>query len=221
MSAERMEDVEYEVTPTYHDVQKLVALVNGSPGYGVPARLTDYRGAEPALRAASDGDVVVIEDAAGNALLTVGAGGVTGTGPAAFGATTASSLAVTGAATVGGTLGVTGAATATGGVVLPNGVALSGTDTAAAVRTLAQIDAANQQLFGSGGGGVAVLRGGGVKLNYGAATTRVEVDGTGLGFFGGTPVGRGNVGAAATDLASVITLANNIRTLLRALNLSS
>lgn len=45
------------------------------------------------------------------------------------------------------------------------------------------------------------------------STTRIEISSGGnLGFFGATPVARQTLGAAATDLASVITLANNLRT---------
>jgi hypothetical protein len=41
---------------------------------------------------------------------------------------------------------------------------------------------------------------------------RFRVDGVGVGFFGVTPVAKPTLAAAATDLASVITLANDLRT---------
>jgi hypothetical protein len=44
--------------------------------------------------------------------------------------------------------------------------------------------------------------------------------GTGLGFFAGTPQGQGTVAASASDLASVITLANSLRTLVRGYSLA-
>jgi hypothetical protein len=46
----------------------------------------------------------------------------------------------------------------------------------------------------------------------GALTERFRADGTGVGFFGVTPVAKPTLSAAATDLATVITLANDLRT---------
>lgn len=52
-------------------------------------------------------------------------------------------------------------------------------------------------------------------------TTRIRVDGTGIGFFATLPVAQPAAGAAATDPASTQTLANSLRTGLRALGLFS
>lgn len=47
------------------------------------------------------------------------------------------------------------------------------------------------------------------------STIRIQVNSTGLGFFGATPVAQASDTAASTDLASVITLANAMRTILK------
>lgn len=49
----------------------------------------------------------------------------------------------------------------------------------------------------------------------GNSTTRIELDGNGIGVFGATPLAQQSIAAAATDLASVITLANDLRSKLR------
>lgn len=58
------------------------------------------------------------------------------------------------------------------------------------------------------------LRGASVTLEDGTNTV-FEVDTTGIGVFGETPIAQQSIAAAATDLASVITLANDLRSTLR------
>lgn len=48
--------------------------------------------------------------------------------------------------------------------------------------------------------------------NANSLVERLRLNGTGVGFFGATPVAKPTLPAAATDLASVITLANALRT---------
>lgn len=123
--------------------------------------------------------------------------------------------------TVTGTSSFANLLTTTGGIAVPavgitmaNAIALRGTDNVGAVRNLVVTDASNNQIFGTGGGGMAILRGGGVKLQFGT-TTMLEVDNSGVGFNGNAPIAPPALGSAATDPATTMALANLIRTVLR------
>lgn len=73
----------------------------------------------------------------------------------------------------------------------------------------------NQFTFGHtvNGGALQVGSAISVALRVGA-NDRVKGDATGVGFNASAPIAKPALGAAATDLASVVTLANNIRTAL-------
>lgn len=89
------------------------------------------------------------------------------------------------------------------------------------VRNLASVDGSNVLQYGEASANAAVLSATNLKLAT-ASSTVFEAQGNQMTFFGGTSLaGRGAVGAAATDLASCITLANNLRALVRSFNLSS
>lgn len=94
-------------------------------------------------------------------------------------------------------------------ITLPNATSLNATDTAGsggAVRGVVSIDASNNQLFGSGGGGVAILRGGGVQLRYGASTTVLEIGSSTLGLFGTSPVSKRTVTGSRASGAALVSL---------------
>lgn len=173
---------------------------------------------------------------------TVG-GALDVTGDATLGGT----LDVTGDTTVGGTLGVTGAATFNGAVTLGNAAAdvitVTGTLGVTPPSTFAGETLVTGNTLHASGAGVGVIFGASVgaiyAYDYGAGayrrldidssdlrlgfegTTRIRINTTGIGFFGATPVAQQSVGSAATDLASVIDLANDLRTAVLNLGLAS
>ena len=84
-------------------------------------------------------------------------------------------------------------------------------------RWQAQSDGAHKWGTGGASPDVSIDRPGTAALRMSASGTpgtneRFRIDGTGVGFFGTAPVAKPTLSAAATDLASVITLANDIRT---------
>ncbi len=160
MSAERVEDVEYESPPSYWDVQRLVALLNGSSGLGAPVNLTDYRGASYGLSVQSDGALAQFLAAAGTNVLSIDEAGITGDVPASLSDTldVAGDTSVGGNTVLAGTLGVTGASTlgvlAAGASTLAslgvtNNATVGGTLGVTGATTLAALTAANTLINGT------------------------------------------------------------------------
>jgi hypothetical protein len=175
MSAERLEDVEYERDPRYEDVQRIIALLNGSADHGAPVRLLDYRGDAWGLEVRSDATVADFQGPDGLGLWTIEESGLTGSVPTSLsdtldvtgdttlgvltaGASTLASAAVTGAATVGGTLDVTGQTTLAGltagastlaSATITGNATVGGTFGVTGATTLAALTAASATITGA------------------------------------------------------------------------
>lgn len=102
---------------------------------------------------------------------------------------------------------------ATTGTRLPNNVALLGLTSAGAERAMVRLNASNESDFGEANAVSKVI---GSTVNIlSNATTRITANTNGVAFNGATPAAAPALGAAATDLATAITLVNNIRSLLQ------
>lgn len=100
-------------------------------------------------------------------------------------------------------------------VTLANNIAYRVTDTGGTPRQAVKLDAADILQVGGTGFGTVNLNTATTLKVQANGTTRIEANTTGVGFFATTPVAQPAAAAAATDLASVITLANSLRTGLR------
>jgi hypothetical protein len=87
----------------------------------------------------------------------------------------------------------------------------SSTDRGTRLVSLNSVGAEKTYLHLNGEGGSVAL-GVGIGSTAGNGTDRIKVDGTGIGFFAATPVAKPTLAAAATDLATALTLVNDIRT---------
>lgn len=99
-------------------------------------------------------------------------------------------------------------------VVLSNNTAYQVTETGGTVRNALRLNASD--ILELGMGQFAELRIDTVdtRILY-LGTDRIRADSNGIGVFGATPIAQQSIAAAATDLASVITLANDLRSKLR------
>jgi hypothetical protein len=124
------------------------------------------------------------------------------------GAVTALSLATTGAVTAGAL------SSFTGGVTIPTGsliVTAGDISAPAGVIAVGTALAAGEARFFTPSGG---------RIGAGSSS-RIRWDSVGVGFQAGAPVGVQSISSSATDLPTVISLANSMRTALRNYNLCS
>lgn len=114
--------------------------------------------------------------------------------------------------TAGDQLQVTGnVSVLVGELTMDNAKAIRAKESGGTVRDILYLNAVNKVAVGGGTTNEAFLTGLKTYLQANGSTL-IQGDTTGLGFFGATPVARPAVAVAATDLPSVITLANDIRT---------